>query len=175
MFISNFLLGGGISFAGGNGLRIKRNQLLGTIPRLGKVFDISFSVKVTKWIPRWTNILHMTIGGNNARYGSRIPGIFVKPSYGPYNNFKICYAVMGIRNWCYHSPNYHLNKWVNIRIQQVRSGRYYWYNIYMNGQRKLHRKNTRPRVFHNVKLYAGDPWYSALPGFIKNIRVGVTG
>ena len=167
----------GISFGWGRGLQIRKNKKLGRIPRLGKTFDISFSVRPTRWLRyKWASVLHMTTNGNVGPYGYRIPGVFFRPTFSrTVNRLHICYSVSGSGNYCYNSGYYHLNMWIRIRVQQVRRGSYYYYNIYLNGQRKLHVRNTRPRVFRNVKLYAGDPWYYSQPGYIKNIRVGVRG
>ena len=72
---------------------ITRNTLVTTIPLLPMEYEISFDFKPTKWIGGWTNILHMTTGGNSG-WGERIPGFF------PLNQkVSIANGIDGNGNW----------------------------------------------------------------------------
>ena len=147
-------------------IRHRKNRILRTIPVIGKVNSVSFSVKRTATQRYWTSVLHFTTGGNAGRPGYRIPGIFFHT-----NNLHMCGTVGRNTNYC---KNYNLpqNRWANVRIVNSKAGpRYTWYTIYVNGRRILRVKNTIPRVYKNVKVYTTDPWFRPFTGILKNLRI----
>ena len=41
----------------------------------------------------------------------------------------------------------------------------------VNNKSELKMENTVPSMFSNVKVYAGDPWYPAQDGKIRNLVI----
>jgi len=150
-----------------------RNTLVATLPKLGMVYEVSFEVKPTKFKAGWSSILHMTVAGNHEVYGARIPAVFFWPSSASAttNSLHICNAVMANRNHCYNSKALPLNKWIKIRINQVRRDDGYHYSIYIDNVQVYTVKNTRTVTFDDVKVYAADPWYAAQDGYIRNLQI----
>ena len=63
--------------------QLVKNTLLSTLPTLGKEWKISFQFNPTNYnFTDWTNLVHLTVGGNMEKYGDRIPPIFFKPDRG---------------------------------------------------------------------------------------------
>jgi len=152
---------------------LTRNTLVATIPKLGMVYEVSFEVKATKFKAGWTNILHMTVGGQSEVYGSRIPGVFFYPSNAAAtsNRVLICNAVNSNRNYCWASKYLLLNRWYKFRINQVRRDDGYHYSIYIDNVHVHTIKNTRAVSFDDVKVYAADPWHAAQDGYIRNLQI----
>lgn len=153
--------------------KIVKNQLITTFPKLSKSFEVSFEVYPTSFISGWGNILHFTAGGDVHVYGDRVPGVWFHPSSpaAKTNKLHICSAISGHVNYCYNSGSFLLNEWIKIKISQIKKSDSYEYTVYINGKVVTQVKNSRPVYFDNVKLYVGDPWYNAQPGYVRNIKV----
>ena len=48
------------------------------------------------------------------------------------------------------------------------------YRISIGGEELHAVENSQPEEFHNVKVYASDPWYPAQPGSIRNLVIEST-
>lgn len=144
-----------------------------TISEMGMIYDISFEVFPTQYQSGWASVLHMTTSSNNNVYGARIPGIWFYPSKPTATKNKLCIAsaVIGNKNHYIGTELFPLNEWIKVRISQVRLSDGYQYTIYINDKQIYTIKNTKPAYFSNGKVYAGDPWYNAQPGYIRNLRV----
>ena len=160
------LLAAAIPFAWTKQVTIVRNRMVSTLTILPKQFDISFDFYATKWIGGWTNILHLTTGPNCCGIGSRIPAIF--PLGG---KLHFAFAVSGNGNYVVPTPKLPLRKWMNFRINQRFEGGKYVFRVYYNNKVLRTVVNTRPQDFRNVKVWVGDNWYNAQPGFIRNLRI----
>ena len=148
-----------------NETAITRNTLVTTIPLLPIQYEISIDFKPTKWIGGWTNILHMTTGGNSG-WGERIPGLF------PLNQkVAIANGIDGNGNWYFWSPKLPLNQWVHFRLTQTFERHEYVYRVYMNKQLLKTKVNKKPQDFKQVDVWIGDNWHNAQPGFIKNLHI----
>lgn len=56
-------------------------------------------------------------------------------------------------------------------IFQVKEGNDYIYRVYVNGK-EIHKvKNTKPRTFYDLQVFAADPWYAVQEGSIRNIDI----
>ena len=113
----------------------------------------------------------MTISGNEAVYGARIPGIWTLPKSTSTGYLHIAFASSGNRNYYVNTKVLPVNKWVKVRLSQQLEGSQYIYKIFINDKQVLRRVNTQPRDFRNVKVYAGDPWYQAAEGYIRNLDI----
>ena len=49
-----------------------------TIPLLSTEWILSFDIKVLGVFKVWSNILHLTIGGNDGNFGENVPGVYMK-------------------------------------------------------------------------------------------------
>ena len=66
-----------------------------------------------------------------------------------------------------------LNTWIKIVVKQALVNGDYVYSIHLNGK-EIHKvTNTQPKEFHNVRVYAADPWNEALPEKIRNLVITV--
>lgn len=151
-----------------------RNNLVGTIPTLGKSYEISFEFYPVTSGNSWTSLIHLTLGENMRRYGDRSPGIFLRSADGQtIERFHTCAAINGNRVACYSfMGGVPLNKWYQVYINQKLVGTDYVYSIFLNGQLIKSWTNNQPAVFKNVKIFAADPWYPASNAWIRNLCVG---
>ena len=147
------------------GISIARNTLVTTIPLLPKEYEISFDFKPTKWIGGWTNILHMTTGGNSG-WGERIPGLF------PLNQkVSIANGIDGNGNWNFWTPSMPLNEWVHFKLIQHLEGQKWVYRVYMDHQLLMVKMNKKAQEYKQVDIWLSDNWYNAQPGVIKNFNI----
>ena len=57
---------------------LKRNNLLYTLPTVGKQFSVSFEVYINNFGPNWQNILRLTATGSNCcGVGDRVPAVWI--------------------------------------------------------------------------------------------------
>ena len=142
-------------------------------PTWGPSYKVSFTIKFKK-LPtnKWTNIIHVTKGGNWRNYGDRIPAVFCK-RWRSYVHIVFCSTVSRNRNFC---PGLRatVGKQYDITIQQSKKGGKYWYQILIPGIKTRPFRNWRPRKFTNVKCYTSDPWYPPFTsdlGTISNLKI----
>ena len=148
-------------------LAIKQNHLVTTLPILTKEYEVIFEAMPTATVGGWRTVLHLTsLNHGNGGYGGRIPAIFPLGA-----TWYITNAISGNGNFYAKNPVLKNNEWSTFRIKQSLENGKYEYRVYVNGKELDKRVNTQPRDFHEVKVYAGDPWYAAQPGFIKNLYV----
>ena len=151
-----------------------RDRLLTIIPRLSTEWIVSFTIRMTtlSTSDEFCNLIHLTQNGDNDNYGDRNPTVFLQgtPSVLKTNFVS---SVDGNKNHYYLSSQIpKINEMTHFEIhQRYVSGGKYRYFIKMNGQEIYSTINDDARQFYNVKVYAGNPWYVACPGFIKNLSV----
>merc|ERR1712061_329587 len=152
--------------------KLKRNALLTTLPSLPREWMVEFEVKPTIFDhDGWSNIFHMTKGGDARTIGDRIPAVFYHPRSG-----------LGIRSHINQEPNYAeqfdslpIGEWTKIRVSQELIGGKFRYRIFIDEKEETNVENSRAVGFENVKVFASDPWYEAQPGSIKNLKISVKG
>ena len=148
----------------GKEILITKNTLVSTFPSLPKQYEFSFDFKPTKFVGGWTNILHLTTGGN-AGWGERIPAFLMVN-----NKVAIANAIDGNGNWYFWSPVLKVSEWVHFRVTQTFERHEYVYRVYMNKQLLKTKVNKKPQEFKQVDVWVSDNWYAATPGYIKNLR-----
>ena len=117
---------------------ITKGYMATTIPLLPKQFEVTFDFQASRRIGGWSNILHMTTGGNSA-WGERIPGFF------PLNDkIAVSFSVDGNGNWNFMTPTISLNKWIHMKVNQQLEGKNYVYRVYMDG--KLLKEVHQPMI-----------------------------
>ena len=121
--------------------------------------------------PAWTSIFHMTIGGNGHpinNLGDRNPAIFFNPSSG----LLFCYALKDVLEFRVPSlPAPAIDKWTKYQMSQEMQDGKMNLKFFIDEEEKLSVENSKAASFQNVKVYASDPWYAALPGSIKNLSI----
>ena len=160
------------AFSLGTEHKIKRNQLLTTIPLLAKEWRLSLELKADNFGSSFKQVLHMSIGGKGvgkfAKYGDRTPAIWTHPSRG----FQISSAVRGK-----HSFGKYIKKlpspgeWVKIEIGQALESSEMIYYIAINGRRMVSVTNPEASEFENVMVFTSSPWYSPVSGSIRNLAI----
>ena len=136
---------------------------------------MKFQFKPSRFQGGWTNVIHLTTGGNCCGYGQRTPGVWFHGSNGraTKNKFHICSAVNGNGNFCYNTGLVvSRGQWTSVEISQLQVGGSYVYTVKVDN--KVIGKpviNKVARDFSNVKVYAADAWYNAAQGSIKNLVI----
>ena len=128
-------------------------------------YEFSFDFKPTKFVGGWTNILHLTTGGNTG-WGGRIPALFMHN-----NKVYIFNAIDGNGNWLFDSPVLKINEWVHIQMTQTFEREEYVYRVYLNEQLLKTKVNKKPEEFKEVDVWISDNWSTATHGYIKNIQL----
>ena len=153
-----------------NELELTKSNIIETKEILPRGWRVSFKITPRGYVKEWSSVLHATIGGDTKVDGDCTPAIWFRP-----NSLKplICSSVNGNRYYCYTLAAIPLNKETTIRVQQVQSpeNHLYYYEIFINDKRIHNDLNKNPRVFHNVKYYASDPWYPPAFATIKDFKL----
>ena len=150
--------------------QLEKSTILETIPGLGKEWQVSFDFKPKHYnTSGYTNILHLTIGGNVKNIGERIPAIFHHPDSG-----------LIVTTAINDNPNFHaditppppVNQWSTIVLSQLTSGSSTTFSVTVNGVAPFSPVvNPVPLEFSSVKVYASDPWHTAQPGYIRALTI----
>ena len=151
--------------------KIRRNNLLATIPLLKKVWKVSFDFKANKF-SGFQQLLHMTIGGkgvgSGAKYGDRTPAIWTHPSKG----VLVSSAVGGNPRFAkYFKALPSTGEWINIEVGQHLEGSGMIFSISIGGKKVFSTRNSKPSAFKDVQVFTSSRWYSPVNGFIKNLLI----
>ena len=150
--------------------QLVKNTLLSTLPTLGKEWKISFQFKPTNYdFKDWTNLVHLTVGGNHEHYGDRTPAIFFKPDRG----LVVSSSINGENNNYVRTrvPTPPVNHWTTVSVSQIKSDCAYVFKVEVNGAEAWSMDNSQAREFTSVKVYASDPFYNAHPGSIRAFTI----
>ena len=149
---------------------VVESNLLTNLTTLGKEWRITFDFKPTDYDhTSWTSLIHLTAGGNNETYGDRTPSIFFHPDLGMH----VSSAING-------DPTYSMDlnqpppegEWTTIVMSQAKStGGEYVFKTEVNGTESFTTVNGQAEEFSSVKVYASDPYYTAQPGFIRDLVI----
>ena len=148
---------------------------LTTLPIQDSTYILSFQLFPLRFQSGHTSIIHFTAHGKNMKkYGDRNPGIWFNPGseYDAKNSLHICSAVNNNKNYCFNTKKtIPRNQWTAIEISQLWTGGHHRYQIRVDGELVHSRVNTVAKGFSKVKVYAGDPWYNSLQGYIRGIVI----
>ena len=149
---------------------IRKNRLLTTLPKLTKEWKVSFDVNPTSFSTRYSSVLHMTIGRNNARVGDRIPAIWFHAIKGVMVssalNRKVSFNAV-IKNL----PR--ARKWTRIEVTQTLVASRYVFIITIGGKKVFTKRNTKPVELSDVKVYAGSPWSPSQKGSLRKLKIEI--
>ena len=153
-----------------------KGNLLGTIPALGKQWRVSLEVFPENFDRKGpesalASILHMATGERLGRFGKSIPAIWIHRSKGVLVSTAL--GKQPIFSKMFRSNIPAPGNWTRIEVSQSLQGEDYIYDVHIGGERVFSMKNTRPRDFYDVKVYAGSPLSPALDGSIGNLKIEV--
>ena len=149
--------------------KISKGKLVARIPQFDKEYLVSFEVKPNVFSNQWRSVVHFTIGADNTSYGDRVPGIwFHEDGKG---GLHIAAPINGDKNLYFNTRPVAVNQWSLIEVRQILKDGSYIYIIKINGEVVFSEKNLQAQSFNDVKVYAGDPWYEAQDGSIKNLYI----
>ena len=120
------------------------------------------------------NVLHFTIGGNSGKSGYRHPAVwFCDDGDSKSRGMHIVSDVSGNVNYAINTQRVPVQKWTSVDIKQIRNDDgVFLYEIIIDGKVVHSKVNPLPKTFHQVSLYVSDPWYTAQPGYIKDLYYG---
>ncbi|XP_012557255.2 uncharacterized protein LOC105844796 [Hydra vulgaris] len=146
---------------------IQQSNLIAVFDTVPNEYEISFELYLTSFLNQWANVIHFTIYGDSIKYGDRSFSLFFS------NNLAlISSSINGISNYYIWLPSpFTLMEWNKFFISQILLNGIYNYVIKLNGAVIVTLQNTNPQPFEHVRVYTSNPWYSAQPGYIRNIVV----
>ena len=140
-----------------------------TIPTLGKAWKVSFDLTLFGEIKDWSNIIHLSIGGNMGKYGDRTPTVQTVPGT---TKLHFGSSVNGKKNYNFNSEDMPVNKKIRVVIEQkFLNNKKYQYSVYIDGKQIHTVENKKAEEFKNVKVYVSDPWYEPANAQIENIVI----
>ena len=153
-----------------------KGNLLSTIPALGKQWRVSLEVFPENFDRKepssaLASILHMATGERLGRFGKSIPAIWIYRSKGVLVSTAL--GKQPVFSKMFRSNIPAPGNWTQIEVSQSLQGEDYIYNVHIGGEGVFSLKNTRPRDFYDVRVYAGSPLSPALAGSIRNLKIEV--
>ena len=152
----------------GTKYRASNNLLLHTIPRLGREWSVSLRLKlIGAQENRPQSVLHVA----ESLYGSGIPAIWTV-SQRNIVKIKVSFPVDGDPHYSRQLDNeLSLQDWTTIKVTHKLHGGKYYYKILINNQPEFTIQNSQAQVYEDVQVYAGNPWFMPVSGFIKQIII----
>eukprot|EP00091_Calanus_sinicus_P006155 TRINITY_DN1675_c0_g1_i25.p1 TRINITY_DN1675_c0_g1~~TRINITY_DN1675_c0_g1_i25.p1 ORF type:complete len:198 (-),score=31.25 TRINITY_DN1675_c0_g1_i25:58-651(-) len=149
---------------------LTKNNLVTELPFLGKEYQLTFELKVTKFGAVDTrSVIHLSAtGADCCNVGDRVPAVWITKD----KKFHIAATVNGIGNYYQDVPTVlEENKWILVEISQTLVDGKYIYEILVNEESVHKIENTTPQVWGPVKVFAADDWYPSVEGQIKNLMI----
>ena len=96
-------------------LILRKNNLLTTIPSIGKEFRITVDVLISNFVGSWQSIVHFTAAGDCCNVGDRVPGVWIASN----KQFYIKFALNGYGDGGYLGTIATSGEWINLDISQT--------------------------------------------------------
>ena len=158
---------------------MKSNVVVGTVPKVGKEWSLSFDIKPLGVVPKNSaSIVHLTANDKNCcDAGDRIPGVFMIRNR---IQLLVCSDKDGKGNRCIKSGKLTKGKYTSVLIQQRKTKKGRWVmtvtiNGKVNKNRIVFKKDQEPKEYTNVKMYSADKWYPEANAFVKNLIFSTQG
>ena len=137
---------------------------------LQRGWKLSFEVNPVGEIGGYSSIIHATINGDIGSPGRRTPAVWFISNT---RKMHIASDVGGNSNYYYNTKvDLPRNRFSTVVIQQIQQHDLsYHYQIIINGRIVHSVYNSQPKIFHNVKYYASDPWYNPARAMIRNVNL----
>ena len=156
-----------------NATTLEKGKLLAMIPALGREWRVSLEVSLDKLnrrgpeSARRASVLHMT-EETGTKFGKYTPAIWI------HRGRILVSTTLGAKlifNKMFPSNASTLGNWTQIVVSQSLKGKDYIYAIKIGGKEVLSMTNTRPRLFYDVKVFAGSPLFNPLEGSIRRLKI----
>ena len=149
---------------------LKKDNLIANIPKFTKEYKVSFQLKINKIEDdkKFDNIIHLTTGDMNGKYGTRTPGIWLDNK-----NKRLAFhsAVNNVEGPGYpfitKDNRLKTGEWFLIEVSQRKVDYEYRFTVSIDGKELHNVVNTAPAEFSNVKVYAANPWHATVKGSIR--------
>ena len=114
-----------VQFRKDGGFMISKNNQLGNVEYFSPEYKIEFDLLILSARPSWNSVLHLTLGGNNGKYGDRNPGVWL---FGGRRLF-VSSAINGNKNEYTELTTLKLWQWYSIEITQRKPKYRRWKDI----------------------------------------------
>ena len=163
-------------FAKGTEFELKQGNLLTTLPKLGKAFEITYEVMAAS-LKDGSYYYKKSVFCMHSWYTS-IACNFVYPRYD-YHQSKTIHEMHIYSESAEQDDHEEIsaNKWIRVKVYQRADGQTEWgtakynYGIEIDDKTIRNITNNYPEDFTNVKVYAGDPNYDAIDGKIRHLCI----
>ena len=145
---------------------LKKSNLVAVLPKLEKSFLVFFQLKLNSFSNGYRSVIHLTLGEDNTKYGDRIPGVWIYEQ-----KLHVAFAINDNKNEYFFSKPLPLNKWISVFICQESAPFLPTFEVYIDKEQVYYTENRNQKVFTNINVYAGDPWYEVQDGSIKEFAV----
>jgi len=145
---------------------VDENDYDGTIAKPPTDYVLRFTIEPLGRVVGWTSIFHITKGDNMGNYGARVPAVFIKPAT---TELWVCTAHED--NWgACHDSNRELglNTEYEFELRVVGTTSSTLLNGVVDSTLTV---GGRPPL-SDVKVYIGNPWYTAANAIISNVYFG---
>lgn len=149
-------------------LPLKADTVALTRRSLSPYYELSFQIRPFGVVRGWSNIIHVTTGGNNEKYGDRTPAVFF---HSETTKLRVCSAISGNKNHCWTSSSLPMHKFTSIRIMQRAVNGKLLYKIFVNGTENYSTENNRAEHFGKVDIYSSDKWNPAAKVYLRNLKL----
>ena len=155
--------------------QIVRDSLLTTLPKMTKVWKVTFEVNPTDYsLGGLTSVIQLTTGGkgsgSSAKVGDRIPAIWFHKTKG----VLVSTALDGRASYSrFFKPLPLAGEWTRIEVSQSLVSSQYMYTIKIGNEQVFTKPNTNPVAQADVKVFAGSPWYQGQKGFLRNLKIEI--
>ena len=147
---------------------VSQGNLLAELPILSTEWSVSFFIRLIDEEPVSSSILHLTTGDRGGSYDNKMPNLYrVKNT----DKIQIVYDVNGIQAVQLFRYEFVRDEKTKVEIHQryVKDGIYRVY-IMVDNLEVYSTVNNDARQFHNVKIYAGNPFAQSAIAFISDFK-----
>ena len=149
-------------------MELKKNQLVAILSNLPKEYELSFELKPTTFLNNFSSVIHLSLDGDDTNKGDRTPAVWVTKE----ETLHISSATNGVaNNYFSTSTKITLMVWTYIKISQLLNNGIYSFSVQVDKTKVYEIQNNSSMEFTNVKVYFGDPWWAAQPGYIRNFTI----
>ena len=143
--------------------------MLGTLPKLGKQWRLSFDVKSPETIPSgWSNLIHAeAVTGDCCTIGQRIPAVWFNSDHGTQLTVDSAVNSNGQRN--VRTLSISKDIWSTVEIKQQRDNAKYFYSVTVDETEIISEENLYPLEFYNVTIFASDNYSKPSGASIRNL------
>jgi len=161
------------SLVGISPLAIEKANQLEVLPVWGPEFELKVDVKFQTWNRDWGNIFHLTNKSelNCCEVGTRVPALWTKRGTRNQLTLKTAIDSDGSKIFENELGTFETGQWYSFVISQSKDEtESYYFDVTINGVRKVHIKNNIPRTFTNVEVFAGGKNHAAANAEIRNFQ-----